>query len=361
MKLVTAWYRKSWWLNLLLPVSLLFRLLVWLRRAYWRKAMVVPAVTVPVIVVGNITVGGTGKTPLVIALGKLLQEQGLRPAVISRGYGGSYTQKPTFVKADSTSQLVGDEPLLIACNLQCPVVIDSDRCRARDALLAQGECDVIISDDGLQHYALHRDVEIVVIDGQRGLGNGYCLPAGPLREPPGRLREVDFIVVNEGDSSQWLHHNENSSTMHLRAENWVNLQSGQRVAPPELVKQVNDHEVHAIAGTGNPQRFFSSLEKLGVNAVCHPFPDHYKYNAEDLLFTKNAIVVMTEKDAVKCQAFAQDNYWYLAVTAELDKGFKEAFKEAFKVGFIESFKSSLRNTVKHPSHQDAERESTHGS
>ncbi len=336
MSIETAWYSRAAWLYLLWPLSLLFRLLAGLRRWRLQRAWRLPgddsslagtpgaSRPVPVVVVGNISVGGTGKTPLVIALGRALQAQGLRPGVISRGYGGRAPHYPLSVTADTPVEHAGDEALLIARQLQCPVRVDADRCRARDALLSEQCCDVIISDDGLQHYALQRALEIVVIDGQRGLGNGLCLPAGPLREPASRLRQVDYLVVNGGDCADYREHQTRCSRMNLVPQHWVNLRSGERRALDAL-RPMGDAAakvtVHALAGIGNPQRFFDTVAALGYDALYHAFPDHYNFTPQDLAFPEEALVLMTSKDAVKCSAFAADNCWYLDIEARLEPDF----------------------------------------
>jgi len=333
MSLVTAWYKKSGWLYLLWPLALLFQFIAYLRRIYWlqvrRKSTVKTAPHLPLIVVGNITVGGTGKTPFVIALGKLLKEKGLRVGVISRGYGGRAPHKPFWVKGDSNPGESGDEAILIARNLQCSVLVDPNRTRALQAISASGTCDVIISDDGLQHYAMARDIEIVIIDGERGLGNKLCLPAGPLREPPSRLMRVNHVIINGGSCDLYQNQTKDCTRMQLQPLCWVNLRSAERMELNELSALLTVEQgasapvLHALAGIGNPQRFFSTVNSLGYDAVYHPFPDHYNFTEQDLQFGDHAIVLMTEKDAVKCSSFAGGNCWYLAIEARLDPEFVE--------------------------------------
>lgn len=318
MFLVNAWYRGAAWLYLLWPLSLVYRSVTALRRR-WQQDGARPA-SLPVVVVGNITIGGAGKTPMVIALARLLQAQGLRPGIVSRGYGAKAKKFPREVAVDDDSEEVGDEALMLRRTLDCPLVIDPDRPRAVRELGAGGGCDVIISDDGLQHYAMHRDLEIVMLDGERGLGNGLCLPAGPLREPPARLDEVDRIVFNgepepalatarEVEGQSW-------GCLRLRPAAWVHLHSGRSVAPEELEVA---GELHAVAGIGHPARFFDAVEALGYKPQCHPFADHHRYAPQDLAFGAGATVVMTEKDAVKCAEAAPDDCWYLRVDPELDE------------------------------------------
>jgi tetraacyldisaccharide 4'-kinase len=305
------WYRKSTWLWLLWPVSLLFALLAGLRRWFYRiEILAAYRPPVPVIVVGNITVGGSGKTPLVVWLSNYLREQGLRPGIVSRGYGGSARQWPQDVTADSDPVLVGDEAVLLAGRTNCPMVVAPDRSAAVRRLLAQHDVNVIISDDGLQHYALARDIEIAVVDGKRRLGNGLCLPAGPLRESARRLKKVDFVVSNgSAHSGEW--------SMNLQGDEAVSLKSG----TPRKLAEFSDLPVHAVAGIGNPVRFFDFLRQSGLEPICHPFSDHHPYNAGDLEFAGSNQVLMTEKDAVKYRPFSGAHHWFVPVTATLPDAF----------------------------------------
>lgn len=323
MAIVDAWYRGSPWLWLLWPLSLLYRALSALRRRRLEGGREPRPQWPPLVVVGNITMGGTGKTPLVIALVKLLQAQGLRPGIVSRGYGGTADQETVEVVDTSSVQEVGDEAVLIRRSVSCPMFVDRNRVRAVQALLARHDCDIIISDDGLQHYAMPRQMEIVVLDGARLLGNGLLLPAGPLREPARRLREVDHVIVN-GTASQVNSFSTPRSTMQLQPRAWINLRTGDRIALDTLVRGTEE-QLHALAGIGNPERFFNSVRELGYDPLCHPFPDHYQYNAQDLRFSEEATVVMTGKDAVKCEHFAGPNYWYLAIEAQLEPTFEQYF------------------------------------
>lgn len=329
MWLVDAWYRGAWWLNLLRPLSALFALLAQRRRRS-HSAQAHP-VDVPVIVVGNITVGGTGKTPVVVALARALQQSGLRVGVLSRGYGGRAASYPLWVNSETPLAQSGDEARLMRSHLPGPLVLDPQRTRGLDALVCSGECDVVLCDDGMQHYRLWRDVEIAVFDAERGLGNGLCLPAGPLREPPARLAQLDHIVLNgkvtSAQLAQWqaLAGTTPVSDMSLRPCEWVNVKTGQRVALQHFLMALGlddsaedaENAVYAIAGIGNPQRFFDTLHELGLNPQCRAFPDHHAFKAGDLAFAGRHALLMTEKDAVKCQSFAGDNWWYLAVSAEL--------------------------------------------
>jgi len=306
-----SWYHRSWITWCLLPLTGLFCLLVSMRRALFRANLLQShKLSVPVIVVGNITVGGTGKTPLVIALVELLRKQGWKPGVISRGYGGEAAKWPQPVHSDSDARLIGDEPLLIARRTAAPMWVGPDRVAAARQLLSESNVDIIVSDDGLQHYRMQRDVEIAVVDGARGLGNGHCLPAGPLREPRNRLKQVDFIVVNGGGS--------NGIAMELEP------QPPRSVADDHRTRSLDDfrgQSVHAVAGIGNPQRFFQMLERAGLHITPHPFPDHHRYSAADIDFGDEAPVLMTEKDAVKCRSISDGRHWYIPVAAQLPDEF----------------------------------------
>lgn len=277
------------------------------RLAYRRKLLPSYHPGAPVIVVGNLSVGGTGKTPLVAYLVDVLRRAGYRPGVVSRGYGGRSSHWPRQVVADSDPHEVGDEPVVLA-RRRIPVWVGPDRVAAANALLRACDCDVILADDGLQHYRLARDVEIAVVDGYRGMGNGACLPAGPLREPAARLQEVDFIIdAGIGWSGQYL--------MTLKGNRAVNL-GDPRIS--RSLAQFGDQPVHAVAGIGNPRRFFRSLQAQGINVVEHPLPDHHHFRIEDLLFGDEHPVLMTEKDAVKCETFARSWFWYVPVEARVD-------------------------------------------
>ncbi|MDF1529896.1 MAG: tetraacyldisaccharide 4'-kinase [Sedimenticola sp.] len=305
------WYSVNAVSILLLPLSWLFCLISWLRRlAYNFQLKSSRKLPVPVIVVGNITVGGTGKTPLVIWLTDYLREQGFSPGIISRGYGGKATHWPLEVTADSDPVLVGDEPVMLARRCGCSIWVGPDRPVTADALLNNTSCDILISDDGLQHYAMARDIEIAVIDGARGLGNGFCLPAGPLRERRGRLDTVDLVVAN-GDSELTDHH------MTLAVGELINL-ADQLHLPAE---HFSGQRVHGMAGIGNPQRFFNTLRGLGMSVEEHFFPDHYRFCAADITPDDTLPVIITEKDAVKCTHFSQQRHWYLEVSAKLPEGF----------------------------------------
>lgn len=299
---------------LLWPLGLLFGAVVRARRFLYqngiRKSI---GLSVPVVVVGNISVGGTGKTPLVARLVELLREAGYKPGVVGRGYGGQSTEWPRHVTADGDPRQVGDEPVLLARRCRCPVVVGPDRVAAARMLFDTYDCNVIVSDDGLQHYRLRRDIEIAVVDGFRRLGNAACLPAGPLREPPSRLHEVDFVVGNgAARGCEYL--------MSLRGETALNL--GDPCVSSTLAS-FRQCTVHAVAGIGDPWRFFDHLRHARLRLIEHPFPDHHAFRAEDLRFREDLPVLMTEKDAVKCRGIAPDNCWYVPVSAQLDPAFEE--------------------------------------
>lgn len=323
--LVDAWYEGSPWLTPLRPLATLYRKVSEHRRhQYANGDREVYRAPVAVIVVGNITVGGTGKTPMVIWLAQELRRKGFRPGIISRGYGGKAPAYPYPVQVDSPAEYAGDEPLMLARRTGCPLVVDPVRANAASLLLETSDCDVLISDDGLQHYALARDLEIAVLDGARGLGNGQFLPAGPLREAKSRLQEVDLVVVN-GEATREIP--ADFHVMNLLPGPLCELPlawggEGQRVNAGDWK---GARRVHGIAGIGNPERFFLSLEELGFEVIRHAFPDHHAYSSADLQFSDDLPVVMTEKDAVKCQEFAQSGFWYLPVEAGFDEPFRTAF------------------------------------
>jgi len=306
------WYRLGPWHVLLIPLSWLFNVVALVRRLAYQSGLLPSCrLPVPVIVVGNISVGGTGKTPLAVWLAENLRQQGFHPALISRGYGVNI-HGVMSVDATSDPALVGDEPLLLARRTCCPVWVGRDRPQAALALLeAYPQCDVIISDDGLQHYRLQRDFEIVVIDGDRGVGNGRLLPAGPLRETAARLKTVDAVVVNGGNGQY-----PDAFAMQLKAENFRNLQDSGRIA---TATDFAGQAIYAIAGIGSPARFFRQLRHLGLQFSQRAFPDHHAFSVADLQVKNAQAILMTEKDAVKCAAFAQDNWWYLPVDAVVDQ------------------------------------------
>ena len=309
-----VWYKDHFVGTWLMPLSFIFTDVAKFRRWLYKKGFKpVEKLPVPVIIVGNITLGGTGKTPLVIYLVEQLKAAGFKPGVISRGYGGQSETWPVRVTADSDATLIGDEPLLIAQKADCPVAVGPVRADSARLLLEDSAIDVIISDDGLQHYALHRDIEIVVIDGVRRFGNNFCLPSGPLREPQERIQEVDFVICNGGEPE------EHEILMQLEGGYAVNIQTGER----KPLIEFRDKNYHALAGIGNPQRFFDLLGKQGIQCQTHSFPDHYAYTEKDICFKLALAIFMTEKDAVKCRSFATAQHWYVPVLATIDSDFKE--------------------------------------
>ncbi|MFA6409357.1 MAG: tetraacyldisaccharide 4'-kinase [Gammaproteobacteria bacterium] len=308
----TLWYQTNWLSCLLLPFSWIYCLIIYIRRTLYRLDIFHSYKSpIPIIIVGNITVGGTGKTPLVIALAKLLASKNFHPAVITRGYKAKYTTNLIEISKKNTVEEIGDEAFLLAKHLHCPIIVSKDRVLAAKTLLKKHKCDVIISDDGLQHYALDRHIEIAVIDGERRLGNGFLLPAGPLRESTSRLKEVDFIVSN-GKAKN------NEFSMSLEPQNL-----------PNLSKQT----VHAVAGIGNPDRFFSTLRKLGFSVIPHAFPDHHWFSAKDLDFGDEKPILMTEKDDVKCQNLPKNiakKCFTVPVEAKLEDRFIELLLEKLR-------------------------------
>jgi len=309
------WYAPSWYhwpiILLLLPLTGLFWLLSALRRRLFQLGIKTAVdIPVPVIVVGNISVGGNGKTPLVVYLAKRLRQEGYRPGVLSRGYGGKNASYPMTVEPSSMVDLAGDEAILMRRHINSPLVVDPVRPRGAMELVDKHKCNVIICDDGLQHYALNRDIEIVVMDGQRRCGNKLLLPAGPLREGEWRLDTADFLVLNGGlvSNGEYL--------MSLEAGKLINVKHPNK----SLSISSLTSPVTAIAGIGNPQRFFSLLEKKQVKLKAQiSFVDHYVFSEKDM---PSGMVIMTEKDAVKCTQIAHDDCWYLPVSARLTSQFE---------------------------------------
>ena len=326
-RLVATWYapRPTLLARALWPLSLVFRVLVACRRALYRVGLFrARAVRVPVIVVGNVNVGGAGKTPLTLALANALAKRGRHPGIVSRGYGGSNVM-PRAVAPDDDPRVVGDEPLLYA-KAALPVWIGRRRAAAAQALVASNpNVDVVIADDGLQHYALARAMEIVVVDAARELGNGMLLPAGPLREPPERLLEADAVVrLVWRDDAYPAPAGAPSTRMWLETLPWRNL------ARADLAPAFDTWlpgTVHAVAGIAHPERFFALIQKLGIEAHCHRLPDHHFYSRDELVFAGARAILMTEKDAVKCAGFADDRFWYLPVRARIDPALVELVLE----------------------------------
>jgi len=304
----SLWYGRHPLRWVLYPFSLLYRGVVALRRAYL-KQFKQEHVSVPVIVVGNLTVGGVGKTPLVIAIAQHFTARGFRVGLVSRGYGAKIKHFPHDVRVDDTADEVGDEPLLLAQKTQLPVVISPNRMDAVYYLIKQHQVDLIISDDGLQHYKMGRSIEIAVIDGKRGFGNRLCLPAGPLREHPKRLKQVDIVVVNGAD---WP----GAYRFDLVPGAVTQLLSGDEVG----VDWSDSEQIAAVAGIGHPERFFDTLTELGLTYKPYVFPDHHRFVSADFDLPEHTCV-MTEKDAVKCHAFADERMYVLPVQVSIHHEF----------------------------------------
>lgn len=303
------WYRPSCSMVslLLLPFSIVYAVIIKLRQyLYAIGVFKIVSFDAPVIVVGNITVGGTGKTPLVIWLANYLQRLGYRPGIVSRGYGGKPHKLPKWVTNECDPLEVGDEACLLTRNTHCPVVVCTDRVKAVAMLLQDDSCDIVLADDGLQHHRLGAAIKIAVVDNERRFGNGLLLPAGPLREPISRLHEVDFVISHGSDLAT-------AHSMKLIPVEWIQLAT-------DRVCQLNEFspaKAHAVAGIGHPDKFFNTLSKMGYKVIAHRFPDHYHFKATDLQFADDYPIIMTEKDAVKCKSFANERIWYLRVVAEL--------------------------------------------
>jgi tetraacyldisaccharide 4'-kinase len=332
-----TWYHKRWWAWLLLPVAWLYQLLSFVHAYIQKKKMV--HLSVPVIVIGNISVGGTGKTPVIIALAKALTAQGITVGIISRGYGSDAPHYPYTVQRDSdNAHVAGDEPLMLAQATQCPVVIGKDRVAAARALLqAYPQVDVLLSDDGLQHYRLGRDIEVVVVDGERGLGNHFCLPAGPLREPAKRLASVDWVLRHQEHMAPSItpsvvESSDNTSprlfSIALAPTAWRHVtwrdevsQSEYPLQPLPWLASNSAHTPVMMAGIGHPQRFFNTLRGMDIDGDTVAFDDHYQYTNNDFALWQERVVLMTEKDAVKCHAIEHPHMWSLQVAMVLPDAF----------------------------------------
>ena len=315
--LIDAWYKKSWWLYLLTPLTFLFSIIVKSRKnSYLKNQKKIWRSPVPIIVVGNISMGGTGKTPLVKYIAAELAKRDFKPGLISRGYGGKYSGT-LEVNAETTYKKTGDEAQILG-KLKMPFFLDKNRSRGAKKLQEKHDVDVIISDDGLQHYAMGREIEIAVIDGARRLGNGLTFPAGPLREPKSRLKEVDFIVNNGGPTEG------DEILMTLSPAKFIHLNSGKEYS---IDKWPMHNQVHAIAGLGNPNRFFDLLLRLGFEFDKNPFPDHHKYNKRDLYYLDHLPILMTEKDAAKCKHFNNSKIWYLSIESKIESQFIDRLEE----------------------------------
>ncbi|AGA32530.1 Tetraacyldisaccharide 4'-kinase [Thioalkalivibrio nitratireducens DSM 14787] len=319
--MVEQWLWRQWshrgpFAAAMFPLSLLYAGLAGWRRSRLedtQRHVVLPLKAV--IVVGNLTVGGSGKTPMTAWLAQSLKRAGYWPGIVSRGYGrrNAHASLPVHPGADPSA--VGDEPILLARRTGVPVWVDRDRVRAARALAAQG-VDVVISDDGLQHHRLPRDISILMLDGKRRLGNGLCLPAGPLREPGSAVACADFVVVTGGSPQGGEY------AMRLETPGTVSSVGRHGVQRPQ--REFAGRPAHAVAGIADPERFFTALEAAGVDVIRHPFPDHHRFHARDIDFDDQHPVLMTEKDAVKCREFADERHWYWPVSARPDPAFEPA-------------------------------------
>ncbi len=319
------WYGAGRPLWPLMPLSRLYQTIAARRRK--RLALAAPVLPVPVVVVGNITAGGTGKSPLTIWLAAHFEKQGWRPVILSRGYGGKGSgEKPLLVRADTDPALAGDEPVMLAAQTGCPVLVHPQRLESARLVLAENLGNLLLCDDGLQHYALARDVEIAVFDGARGVGNGALIPAGPLREPVGRIDEVDLVVVN-GVAGPRVPDHPRSYTMTLQPAGVRHLLTGE-------VRDARDwlqgRSCVAVAGIGNPARFFNQLTELGARVERRAFPDHHRYTEKDIATGDERPVLMTAKDAVKIKPFADERCWVLDVAPELPESFARAVDDTLE-------------------------------
>lgn len=341
--LETAWYKSPSWSLLLLPLAWLFAVITAARRMAYRLGWLKQTTpSIPVIVVGNINVGGTGKTPFVVWLVEYLTEKGFTPGVIARGYGGSHSKhhkSSMLLSAKSTAAQVGDEPLLVFQRCGCRVAVGRNRIESAE-LLQQSGCDIIISDDGLQHYALGRHIETIIVDGARGFGNSQLMPAGPLREMPKRIRDADIVVINQGTESQATNqsnrerYNELSQLLAGAADTTLGTYCIETL-PLKSVKtqQAADvthlTDVQLVCGIGNPERFQQAIARHGINAeAITVFSDHHPFTAQDFQKFAHQTIIMTEKDAVKCREFAESNWYYLPISAEVSPQIPKAIEKA---------------------------------
>lgn len=329
-KVNRAWYQNKGWIKVLYPLNLIYRLVNFIRtKAYQWKILKSYLPGIPVIVVGNIMVGGTGKTPTVLALYQLLKEAGYKPGIITRGYGGESRDYPILVTEHHLAEEVGDEAVLLYRNTKAPVVVSPSRIESAKEI-EKMDCNVIISDDGLQHLALKRDIEIVIFDGQRKLGNQKLLPVGPLRENITRLNHVDFILIN-GDEQisllqQWKF---KSFRVHIHPQMLVDINSGNETE----LKKYYHKKVHALVAIGNPLRFIQTIKSAGINVIPHVFPDHHFFTQNDIPNDKLPVIV-TEKDAVKIETLGLEDVEFLKINA--------SFSESFKVQLLKRLQQITR-------------------
>ena len=328
--LLAQWQKRGLWAWLVSPLSLLVCIVALLKRKAYRLGLFhSQTCAAPVIVVGNLTVGGTGKTPLVIYLFELLKANGYRPGIISRGYKSASQQQSLLVTPDASPEQAGDEAVLLAQRTNCPVMIGADRVKSAQDLLSQTDCNVIISDDGFQHLRLRRNIDILVRDAARGYGNGWCLPSGPLRESFSAQDDADFVIHNGGSKSGKAGHFQ----MQLDLGNPFELSSGKESQYQDLSSQ----HFHAVAAIGNPERFFSALEYAGLSISRHAFADHHHYAAADLRLGDDKPIIMTQKDAVKCTQLTLSNpVWVAPVDAALSSDFDAALLSKLKHANMET-------------------------
>ncbi|OGT26397.1 MAG: tetraacyldisaccharide 4'-kinase [Gammaproteobacteria bacterium RIFCSPLOWO2_02_FULL_42_14] len=324
MMYINFWNKKTFLSIFLFPISLLYRSIFFIRQKLFQWAILKSyCVEAPVIIVGNITVGGTGKTPLVIAIAHELKENGWKPAIITRGYRGKNKNWPVLVMQDSDPVLFGDEAVLLAKKTGVSVIAGPDRVADARYAIAQSDCNVIISDDGLQHYRLQRDIEIAVIDGSVRFGNGFCLPAGPLRESVSRLKTVDFVVTNgKAEVGEYA--------MQFVIDTFYLLNNPEKIITVDALK---NKKIIAMAAIGNPERFFDQLRDFGLQFSKRIFPDHYFFQAKDLMCASDEIIIMTEKDAVKCSKFKNEKIWVASGGVTVDSGLLERLQTSINRGY----------------------------
>ena len=318
-----SWQKARWSTYTLLIFALIFQGAAWLRRIWLSKIKSPYVFEVPIVIVGNVSVGGTGKTPVVAALVDFLKTQGWSPGIVMRGYKSALTAREVrIVRPEASAEKMGDEAVLLARKTACPVAIGINRPKAVALLLqTHPHIDMVISDDGLQHYALGRDIEIVVIDQERGLGNGFCLPAGPLRESAKRLKTVDFCLINGGEAQLNMLRN----TFGLMPRLDPTVSSLVEANLKQDLRFFEGKTVHAVAGIGNPQRFFTMLKTHGMNIIPHAFPDHYFFRSDDFDFEDDLPILMTQKDAVKCQGMNLPQAWQVGLQVNLPEVFLNKF------------------------------------
>ncbi len=316
-----AWYKEMYISNIFVPFAMIFddfrrfKLFLYKIGVYKKTNL-----SVPVINVGSITVGGTGKTPLILYLAQLLTEQGYKPGIVSSGYDGNSETWPQWIDKQSNADQVGFEAVLMAKHIACPISVGPKIIEACHLLLEKSDCNLILVNDGLQQYSLHNDIEIAVIDGERRFGNGYMLPCGPLREPVDRLQKVDFVIVNGNDPE------ENEFSMTIEADSAINLVTNEL----KLLKEFSKQSIHAIASIGNPKRFFDLLERENIALDSHAYPDHYQFKLDDLTFKDDKPILMTEKDAIKCLEFAHKECWFVPITIKPQQLFVDKLIDLLK-------------------------------